>query len=99
LRPKSTKTTQLSAQQNKDRIDNLKKAQSHKEENLFKLKKFQTSKPRIDTINRNYVPASKIWLFYLYIKFFQKTDKDHKLHLLAQALQVKSYNKYIDRIN
>jgi len=59
IRPKSTKTVQLSAQQNKNRIENLKSAQSHKEENLFKLKKFQTSKPRIDTINRNYVPANR----------------------------------------
>ena len=59
-RPKSTKTVQLNMQQNTKRIENLKNAQSHKEENLFKLKKFQTSKPRIDTINKNYVPASKL---------------------------------------
>jgi len=58
-RPKSTKTVQLSMQQNTKRIENLKNAQSHKEENLFKLKKFQTSKPKIDTINKNYVPANR----------------------------------------
>lgn len=57
-RPKSTKTVQLVKETTSKKLETL-ESYFRDTSSLFKMKKFQSSKPRIDTINRNYAPPSK----------------------------------------
>jgi len=57
-RPKSTKTVHLGKEATAKKLETL-EGYFRDTSSLFKMKKFQTSKPRIDTINRNYVAPNR----------------------------------------
>jgi len=74
-RPKSTKTAKLVKETTAKKLETLENY-FRDTNSLFKLKKFQSSKPRIDTINRNYVPPSnKSSIFQLNNSLIRETTK------------------------
>jgi len=56
-RPKTTKTVQLAMETTAKKIGELNSYGS--ESNLYKMKKFQVAKTKLDTFNRNYTPANQ----------------------------------------
>ncbi len=67
-KPKSTKTVELTKEANDKKLhtmDHFRDTQS-----LFKLKKFQSSKPRVETINKNYVPPSNYPYLLPFLMYF-----------------------------
>ena len=63
-RPKSTKTVKLGKEATAKKLGTLENY-FRDTSSLFKMKQFQCTKPRIDTINRNYVPPSTKTLYFL----------------------------------
>jgi len=55
-RPKTTKRVQLGLESTAKKIEELNDYRF--DTDLYKMKKFQGSKPRVDTINRNYIPTA-----------------------------------------
>lgn len=57
MRPKTTKTVKLGLQTTSKKLQEL-TAEHDDLGALFKLKKFRKTKPRTDTVNKNYIPPS-----------------------------------------
>jgi len=55
-RPKTTKRVQLGLESTAKKLDELNDYRF--DTDLYKMKKFQAAKPRVDTINKNYTPAN-----------------------------------------